>query len=175
MRFGTKAALLGAAISALTVSGAGSAYADDDQPAHPRESHSGPRESHSGKDHSGKGHSGKDHSGKGHSSGGEDLFLFAKSHRSEYARFDDESSPAPLAAVPAGPLCTQSNTATAGDADAAEGATATGGAATASGNAQTQTCNITVTLPVGSGDQTVRRTSRVYALEEDSKRVVSRH
>jgi hypothetical protein len=152
MRFGPKAALLGAAISVLTVSGAGSAYADDHQSAHMREPHSG----------------------KDHSSDAEDLFLFAKSHRAKYARFDDESSPAPIVAVPAGPLCTQSITATGGDADAG-GGTATGGAATASGNAQTQTCNITVNLPVGSGDQTVRRTSRVFAFEEDRKKVVVKH
>jgi hypothetical protein len=160
MRFGTKAALLGVAISALTVSGVGSAYADDDQPAHTHEGHSG------------KHHSGKGHSGKGHSSQDEDLFLFAKSDKVKYARFDEESGPAPIVAVPAGPLCAQSITATGGDADAGEGGTATGGAATASGNTQTLTCNITVNSPLGSGDQTVTRTSRVFFTEEDNKKLL---
>ncbi|MDL5205341.1 hypothetical protein [Streptomyces sp. ALI-76-A] len=150
MRFGTKAALLGAAISALTVSGAGSAYADDDQPAHTHEAHSG----------------------KDHSSHDEDLVLFAESDKVKFARFDEESGPAPIVAVPAGPLCAQSITATGGDADAGEGGTATGGAATASGNTQTLTCNITVNSPLGSGDQTVTRTSRVFFTEEDNKKLL---
>ncbi|GGW27824.1 hypothetical protein AB0E64_21520 [Streptomyces caelestis] len=173
MRFGTKAALLGAAISALTVSGAGSAYADDDQPAHTYEAHSEKDHSgkdHSGKDHSGKGHSGKGHSGKGHSSHDEDRVVFAKSDKVTYSGSYEESAPAPIAAVPAGPLCDQSIAATGGDAEA--GGDATGGAATASGNTQTLTCTITINSPLGSGDQTVTRTSRVFFTEEDQTLIV---
>ncbi|MFJ4562440.1 hypothetical protein ACIP4U_01705 [Streptomyces caelestis] len=183
MRFGTKAALLGAAISALTVSGAGSAYADDDQPAHTYEAHFGKGhfgkghfgkdhsgKDHSGKDHSGKDHSGKGHSGKGHSSHDEDRVVFAKSDKVTYSGSYEESAPAPIAAVPAGPLCDQSIAATGGDAEA--GGDATGGAATASGNTQTLTCTITINSPLGSGDQTVTRTSRVFFTEEDQTLIV---
>ncbi|MEU9369855.1 hypothetical protein AB0D78_05425 [Streptomyces avermitilis] len=145
MRLGATAALLSAAIGALTVSVVGSAHAEDGPPEHTQES------------------------SPVHA---EDLFHFKKTHRVKHFLFVDESSPAPVAAVPGGPLCSQAITATGGDADAG-GGTATGGAATASGNTQTQTCNITVNLPVGS-DQTVRRTSRELIIREDRKEALKK-
>ena len=136
MRLGTKAALLSAAISALSVSAVGSAHADDGPPAHTQES----SPTHA-----------------------ENLHHFKKSHRVKHALFVDESSPAPLAST-ASPLCTAENTATGGAADAG-GGTATGGAATNTGTI-TQTCNITVNLPVGSDQTVTRTSREFFLEED---------
>jgi hypothetical protein len=150
MRLGTKTALLGAAIGALTVSAVGSAHAEDLPPGHNH------RPSHAGDSH--HGHSDEPpHVRKHH----------LKKH---FSRVEETSQPAPLASapIPSDALCSQSVTTSGGDATTGDAA-ATGGASTTTAT-QAQTCNITVTLPpVGSGDSNqIRTKTRTQSfIEED--------
>lgn len=155
MRPGMKTALLSAAIGALTVSAVGSAHAEDLPSGHNHES----RPAHAGESHD------------GHS---DDSLHVTKHHRKKYfSRVEETSRPAPVTEVPvpADALCSQSVTTTGGDATTGSAA-ATGGAATTTAT-QAQTCNITVNLPVGSGEsnQIRTKTRTTSFIEEDRTKI----